>query len=56
MEPHYAAGLAEGVAAIARGDMPLAGATYDTVREVTGRPAITWKTFIEARRQQLPPP
>ena len=53
MEPTYAAGLASGVAAIAAGDMPEAGATFDTVEQVTGRPATTWAAFAEARKDEV---
>lgn len=50
MEPSYAAGLAEGVAEIEAGRLPLADAVYDTVGAVTGRPPVTWQDFI---RHQL---
>ncbi len=53
MEPNYAGGLAEGVAAIERGELPLVDATSDTVEAVTGRPAITWDAFARARLHEL---
>ena len=53
-EPVYAGSLAEGVAAIERGEMPLADAVYDTVEKVTGRKPIAWRDFAEARKGALP--
>lgn len=46
MEPTYAAGLAEGVGEIEAGRHKLADAVYDTVRQILGRPPITWRAFI----------
>lgn len=54
MEPNYAGGLAEGVAAIERGELPLVDAAYDTVAAVTGRPATTWEAFARSRLADLP--
>ncbi|WP_210496854.1 NmrA family NAD(P)-binding protein [Microvirga antarctica] len=53
MEPVYATSLATGVAAIEAGEMPLAGAVYDTVARVTGRQPITWRDYASARRTDL---
>lgn len=53
-EPNYAASLAEGVAATARGEMPLAGAVFDTVEQITGRKGIGWREFAEKRKGELP--
>lgn len=54
-EPVYARSLANGIAAIEEGQLPLAGAVFDTVEAVTGRKGIGWKEFAEARLDQLPP-
>lgn len=53
-EPLYAGSLAEGVAAIERGAMPLSDAVYDTVETVTGRPATGWREFALKRKGALP--
>ena len=53
-EPLYAASLAEGVAAIERGAMPLSDAVYDTVEAVIGRPATGWRDFAFKRKDALP--
>ncbi|MHB2167988.1 NmrA family NAD(P)-binding protein [Alsobacter sp. R-9] len=55
MEPVYAASLAAGVAAAERGELPMADAVDDTVRAVTGRPPVTWRSFASARLGELPP-
>lgn len=55
MEPVYAASLAEGVAEIEAGKVPLAGATFDTVRQVTGRAPVTWKVFAEMHKDEIAP-
>lgn len=55
MDPTYAAGLAEGVAATERGDMPLARAVYDRVRQVTGRDPVTWRDYAAKHLAELPP-
>lgn len=49
MEPVYAAGLAEGVAAIEAGHLPLAGAVYDNITSIVGRPPLKWRDFILQR-------
>jgi len=54
MEPSYAAGLADGVAAIEAGAFPGAAEVFDTVRTVTGRAPVTWVDFVRARRADLP--
>lgn len=54
-EPVYAKSLAEGIADIEAGTLPLADAVYDTVETVTGRKGIGWKEYAEARLNQLPP-
>ena len=53
-EPVYAASLAEGVAATERGEMPLSGAVFDTVEQVTGRKGTGWRAFAEKRKGELP--
>lgn len=53
MEPVYAASLAAGVKEIEAGNSPLAGATYDTVRQVTSREPITWQSFIDMHRNEI---
>ncbi len=53
-EPLYAGSLAEGVAAIERGAMPLSDAVYDTVETVTGRSATGWREFALKRKGALP--
>lgn len=53
MEPVYAASLAAGVKEIEAGNSPLAGSTYDTVRQVTGREPITWQSFIDMHRCEI---
>lgn len=45
MEPRYAEGLAEGVAAIEAGTQPGCADVFETVRDVTGRAPITWADF-----------
>lgn len=52
-EPLYAASLAEGVAAIERGEMPLYDAVSDTVERITGRAPVGWRAFAEARKHLL---
>ncbi len=52
-EPLYAASLAEGVAAIERGEMPLCDAVSDTVERIAGRTPIGWRAFAEARKHLL---
>jgi NAD(P)H dehydrogenase (quinone) len=52
-EPIYTASLAEGVAATEKGGMPLADAVFDTVEKVTGRKAIGWREFAEARKGEV---
>ena len=48
-EPMYARGLCDGLAEIERGGMPEAGATFDTVTRVLGRPPVLWRAFAAAR-------
>ena len=55
MEPVYAAGLAENMARIAKGQNPVADAVFDTVEPITGRAATTWRDFAERHRGQLVP-
>lgn len=55
MDPAYAAGLAEGVVAIEAGQLPLAGAVYDNVSQITGREPDTWRSFIARRLASDPP-
>lgn len=52
-EKTYASGLAGGVVEIERGGMPEAGATYDTVEQVTGRKPVLWRDFAKARLGDL---
>ena len=47
------ASLAEGVAAIERGEMPLYDAVSDTVERITGRAPVGWRAFAEARKHLL---
>ena len=56
MEPVYAKSLVEGVAEIEAGKAPLADATYDTVRQVTGRTPIGWQTFAEMHKGEIAAP
>lgn len=53
MEPTYAAGLAESMAALETGQLPLADSVYDTVEIVLGRSPVSWRSFAEARLDQL---
>lgn len=53
MEPAYAAGLAENTARIANGQNPVAGAVFDNIEAITGRPATTWRRFAEKNRSTL---
>ncbi|VVT01036.1 NmrA family NAD(P)-binding protein [Hoeflea sp. EC-HK425] len=55
MDPAYAAGLAEGVAALEAGSQPLADAVYDTVAQVTGREPVSWREFAAQRLTSLSP-
>ncbi|MCO5070828.1 MAG: NmrA family NAD(P)-binding protein [Rhizobiaceae bacterium] len=52
-EPLYAAGLADGLAAIERGEMPIACESFDTVETITGRKAVGWREFAEARKHHI---
>jgi NAD(P)H dehydrogenase (quinone) len=53
MEPVYAKSLAEGVAAIEAGDVPMSGATYDTVAKVTGHQPVGWREMAEAHKHEI---
>lgn len=53
MEPTYAASLAEGVAEIEAGRLPLADAVSDIVETVTGRKPIGWRAFAERRKAEI---
>lgn len=53
MEPVYAKSLAEGVAAIEAGQVPMSGTTYDTVAKVTGRQPIGWREFAKTRKHEI---
>jgi len=53
MDPTYAGALADSLAATAAGEVPEAGDTFDTVQEVTGRPAVTLAGFLERHRTEL---
>jgi len=52
-EPTYARGFTEYVAAIERGEIPLAGTVFDSVSMVTGRKPVGWREFAEKRKGQL---
>ena len=54
IEPTYAAGLAEGMAALNAGELPGCNDVFDTVRAVTGRAPITWREFAQTRKAELP--
>jgi NAD(P)H dehydrogenase (quinone) len=54
MEPAYAAGLAEGVAALEAAPQPLADAVFDDVAHITGRAPVTWRDFAARRLGSLP--
>ena len=54
MEPSYAAGLAEGVAALEAAPQPLADTVYDDVARITGRAPVTWRDFATKRLASLP--
>lgn len=56
MDPAYAAGLAASVAQTEAGALPLADAVYDTVRQITGRPPVTWEDFIRQQLARQAPP
>lgn len=53
MDPAYAASLARGMVATARGDVPDAAAVYDTVLQVTGQPGIRWIDFARNHLHRL---
>ncbi len=53
MEPTYAASLAQGTLATARGQAASAAGTYDTVRAVTGRPGVRWTEFARLHRDRF---
>ena len=53
MEPTYARSLADGVAAIEAGALPMSGATFDTVERLTGRAPVGWRDFAEARKGEI---
>lgn len=48
-EPIYSSSLAQGMAAIERGDEPLSDAVFDTVSEVTGHKPVDWREFVRRR-------
>lgn len=52
-EPTYAASLCRGIAEIERGGMHEAGAVFETVRQVLGRPPVLWRDFAAARLHQI---
>jgi len=54
MEPAYAAGLAEGVAALEAEPQPLADAVFDDVARITGRAPVLWRDFAKQRLASLP--
>lgn len=45
-EPDYAAALVDYVDAVSRGEVPEIADTFDTVRQVTGRPALKFRDFL----------
>lgn len=53
MDPVYAASLARGTAASARGEGADAAAVHDTVRQVTGRAGTRWTDFARTHRARL---
>ncbi|MES2534929.1 MAG: NmrA family NAD(P)-binding protein [Pseudomonadota bacterium] len=53
MEPTYANSLAAATIAIAAGEAPGIGDTFDTVQQVTGRPGTRWIDFAERHRERL---
>lgn len=52
-EKAYASGLADGIMQIERGEVPEAGATFDTVEKVTGRKPVSWRDFATARLGEI---
>lgn len=54
MELNYAAGLAESMATLEAGQLPLCDAVYDTVEKVTGQSPVSWRNFAQARLNELP--
>ena len=55
MEPTYAAGLAEEASHLQSGKIRDGGASYETVREVTGSQGARWKDFIARHRSAFVP-
>lgn len=53
MDPAYAASLARGTAATARGEAADAAAVYDTVRQVTGHAGTRWADFARIHLARL---
>ncbi len=53
-EPVYAKSLAEGIADIEQGTLPLADAVFDTVETVTGRKGVGWRQYATERLHELP--
>lgn len=48
-EPEYALALVEYVDAVSRGEVPEIADTFDTVEQVTGRPALRFRDFLKSR-------
>lgn len=53
MDPVYAASLARGTVATARGDAAEATVAVDTVRQATGQPGVRWIDFARRHRDRL---
>lgn len=53
MDPIYAASLARGTAAAARGESAEVANVYGTVQQVTGRPGTRWADFARIHRARL---
>jgi NAD(P)H dehydrogenase (quinone) len=52
-EPEYARALVDYIDAVNAGRVPEIADVFDTVERITGRPATTWKQFLEKRTAEL---